>query len=62
METITKQLEALGEEFCDKYCKFPDKCKAEIGDSDEAFEYLMEHHCTNCPVMRFLMLILRKNL
>lgn len=53
METITKQLEALGEEFCDKYCKFPDKCKAEIGDSDEAFEYLMEHHCTNCPVMRF---------
>lgn len=43
---VTQQLEKIGEEICDHYCKFPQY----YGNSDNDMERLHEEHCENCPI------------
>ena len=40
------------EEFCDKYCKYPDICLAERKDPDAAEDLLYEKYCGGCPMNR----------
>jgi len=50
--TITEQFEAIKEQMCDNYCRFPALSKETIEDENEAFEWLMNEHCSNCPLNR----------
>lgn len=51
-ETITKQIETICEEMCDKYCKYPEAIRSEYKDIDQADEELLKI-CDDCPLMRF---------
>jgi len=37
------------EEFCDRFCKYPDWCASEFKDIDEALNEL-EKYCERCPI------------
>ena len=51
-KTIYEQLNEIVEEFCDKYCKYPDICLAERKDPDAAEDLLYEKYCGGCPMNR----------
>lgn len=44
--TITEQLEAITEDFCNHYCKYPDLWDEEA----EGCELSESEHCQNCPL------------
>lgn len=44
--TITEQLEAIAEDFCNHYCKYPDLWDEEA----EGCELSESEHCQNCPL------------
>ena len=51
METISKQLEKIASEICDKFCKYPDQPIPEGKEPD----WLItdpESPCNNCPLMK----------
>lgn len=50
--TIGEQLEAIAEEICDSYCKYPDLVKDKFEDPDEAMEYIGDTYCSSCPIYR----------
>lgn len=44
--TVTEQIEAIAEDFCNHYCKYPD-----LWDEDaEGCELSESEHCQNCPL------------
>ena len=49
--TITKQLEQIVEEMCDKYCRFPKEPILEGKTEDWLIED-DESPCRNCPLNR----------
>jgi hypothetical protein len=51
MDTITKQIEEIAEDFCDNYCKYPEKYDPEEHDGVELFD---SDICQNCPMMRLV--------
>lgn len=53
-KTISRMLEEIGEEFCDKYCKYPEEFLKNYDDPDEAHEVMIEDWCPNCPVQRLV--------
>jgi len=55
--TIHEQLEYLGEQICNDYCKYPAIyyerwLSDEYKDKDQADEAMQNKHCVNCPLMR----------
>lgn len=44
--TITEQLNAVAEDFCMKYCKWPEKWDEE----KEGIELSESEICSNCPI------------
>lgn len=46
--TVTEQIEAIAEEFCMNYCKWPDQWDEE----EEGCELSESKHCQNCPISR----------
>jgi hypothetical protein len=52
--TITEQLEALREDICDNYCKFPGEVRSKYTDIDKATEQLVLEHCDGCPFMELM--------
>jgi len=50
--TVTEILEEVGEEICDKYCKYPEICRSEQKDPDLADDLLYEKYCKDCPLNR----------
>lgn len=50
--TVTKILEEVIQDICDKYCKFPEKYEAKYPDKEEAGEKLMCEQCKKCPINR----------
>lgn len=44
--TVTEQINAIAEDFCNHYCKYPD-----IWDEEkEGCELSESEHCANCPL------------
>jgi hypothetical protein len=50
--TIAEQLNAIAEEICDSYCKYPDLMKQKFEDPDEAMDYIGDTYCVNCPLYK----------
>ena len=48
-----EQINAIVDEICDSYCKYPDVCMSEKKDTDEAEDMLYQEYCVKCP-MRLL--------
>lgn len=48
MDSISKQLEEIANEICEKICKWPDQWDEE----KEGCELCESEHCTNCPLNR----------
>lgn len=46
--TVSEQLEAIAEEMCNHYCKYPDLWNEEA----EGCELSESEHCRNCPLGR----------
>lgn len=46
--TVTEQIEAIAEDFCMNYCKWPDQWDEE----KEGCELSESEHCNNCPIGR----------
>lgn len=46
--------EAITEEMCDKYCKWPEWCKEHFKDPDDADDYLLNEVCPECPMTKLL--------
>ena len=44
--TVTEQIEAIAEDFCNYYCKYPDLWDEEA----EGCELSESEHCQNCPL------------
>ena len=44
--TVTEQIEAIAEDFCTHYCKYPDLWDEEA----EGCELSESEHCQNCPL------------
>lgn len=44
--TISEQIEAIAEDFCNHYCKYPDLWDEEA----EGCELSESEHCQNCPL------------
>ena len=44
--TVTEQIEAIAEDFCNLYCKYPDLWDEEA----EGCELSESEHCQNCPL------------
>ena len=54
--TVIEQLEAMRDNFCENYCKYPVEVHQryladEINTEDEKLDYLTKHYCNNCPFM-----------
>lgn len=47
-KSITKQIEAIAEEFCNDYCKYPDQ----YDEEKEGCELAESEICANCPIMK----------
>ena len=47
--TVTKIIQEVTEEMCDKYCKYPNEWNPEEHDGQELFD---SDICANCPLMR----------
>ena len=45
-KTITQQIEAIAEDFCNNYCKWPHLWKEEDGELSES------EVCQHCPIGR----------
>ena len=52
-KTIMEQINAIVDDICDNYCKYPDVCMSEKKDPDEAEDMLYQEYCVKCP-MRLL--------
>ena len=52
IKSITQQIEDICTEICDHYCKYPQISLEQYKDPDEAYEWLMNHCCEKCPLMR----------
>ena len=52
IKSITQQIEDICGEICDNYCKYPELSLEKYKDPDEAYEWLMNHCCEKCPLMR----------
>lgn len=50
--TVTKILDEVIKDICDKYCKFPEKYGAKYPDKEEAGEKMMCEQCDKCPLNR----------
>lgn len=50
--TVTKILDEVIKDICDKYCKFPEKYGAKYLDKEEAEEKMMCEQCDKCPLNR----------
>lgn len=50
--TVTKILDEVIKDICDKYCKFPEKYGAKYPDKEEAEEKMMCEQCDKCPLNR----------
>lgn len=46
--TITEQIEAIFDDMCTHYCKWPDQWDEEA----EGCELSESEHCNNCPLLR----------
>lgn len=44
--TVTELLSKMASEFCDFYCKYPERYATEDGDEDGR---LYDEHCAECP-------------
>ena len=49
-KTVTEILGEIEKEICDKYCKYPDICRSERKDPDEAEDLLYKEYCSGCPM------------
>lgn len=45
-ETVVKQIDAICEDICDFYCKYPEQ----YGPGDDELARLMADHCEDCPL------------
>lgn len=52
MNKVTDILQEVKDAICNDYCKYPEKCLAEIKDPDEAEQYCLDHYCADCPLGR----------
>lgn len=50
--TISKQIQEIAEEVCEKICKYTELYKKEYGDGDEGLKKLYEEHCKSCKVCK----------
>lgn len=53
-KTVSKILEEVTEEMCNKYCKFPEEYFSKYKDEEEAEEKLYSEHCENCPLNKLI--------
>ena len=52
-KTISEQMNEIINEFCDSYCKYPEFCRTQKKDPDEAEDLLYLEYCANCPMNRW---------
>lgn len=50
--TITEQFEVIKEKICDDVCRYRVMYLEKYKDPDEAWNNLVEHQCTKCPLER----------
>ena len=53
MPTISEQMDAIINEICENYCKYPDVAKSEAKDVDYADDLLYDKYCANCPMNKW---------
>lgn len=51
MENIIKTIEAVAEEICSHYCKYPEQYDPAEHDGVELFE---SEICNNCPLTKYM--------
>ena len=49
---LLTEIEKVGEEFCDKYCKYPDMYNGKSGDEENDCDMLFKERCANCPITK----------
>lgn len=47
--TVTEQIEAIVEDFCNHYCKYPQEAQHL---NDEEFNKFVDEKCGNCPLQQ----------
>lgn len=51
-KSVTELLEDIAQEICDRFCKYPEIAKTEVGDPDLADDFLYDKYCAKCPLSR----------